>query len=168
MFSYLNAVDVLATAEVCKSFYERVGAIFGKPGTGGMGSSSSTATNTGLGASTSGSRAGAIDGGGADAGPLPPSRASATAKAVLDESPITEKVATSIASKLTSAEMKGIIGLTEKLKKLEAVVLQMQAENEDLRARLQVSLLPCSLSAVAEAISNAHAQLAISHCFRPA
>lgn len=123
-------------AEVCKSFYDRVGAIFGKPGAGG--SSSNDSSSGGLGMSASGSRAGGVEAGAGDSGPLPPSRASAAAKAVLDESPITEKVATSIASKLTSSEMKGIIGLTEKLKKLEAVVLQMQAENEDLRARLQV------------------------------
>jgi hypothetical protein len=139
VFSYLEAKDVLAMAEVCKSFYDRVGAIFGKPGAGG--SSSNDSSSGGLGMSASGARAGGVEAGAGDSGPLPPSRASAAAKAVLDESPITEKVATSIASKLTSSEMKGIIGLTEKLKKLEAVVLQMQAENEDLRARLQVGFL---------------------------
>jgi len=124
VFSYLNAIDVLAIAEVCKPFYERVGAIFGKPGGGpSMPSplssplSSSPPSQTGV---------------------LPPSKASEAAKSVLDDMPITEKVASSIASKLTSTEMKGIIALTEKLRKLEAVLIQMQAENEDVRARLQV------------------------------
>lgn len=133
VFSYLNAVDVLATAEVCRAFYDRVGAIFGKPGTASPPPTTPSASSaSGAGSGGAGGSSPSPD------APLPSSRASAAAKAVLDESPITDKVATSIASKLTSAEMKGIIGLTEKLKKLEAVVLQMQAENEDLRARLQV------------------------------
>ena len=71
---------------------------------------------------------------------IPPSKASAAAKSVLDDMPITDKLATSIASKLSGAELKGIIGMTEKLRKLEAVLMQMQTENEDVRARWQVCM----------------------------
>lgn len=132
MFSYLTAVDVLAVAEVCKPFYERVGIIFGKP----TSSPSTTTTGAGRGSSLSGSPTPSTMM--ANGGGMPPSKASAAAKSILDDMPITDKIASSIASKLTSAEMKGIISLTEKLRKLEGVLIQMQAENEDIRARLQV------------------------------
>jgi chromosome segregation ATPase len=42
-----------------------------------------------------------------------------------------------MASKLTNAELKGILALTERVKKMEALVVQFQVENEDVRARLE-------------------------------
>lgn len=44
-----------------------------------------------------------------------------------------------LSKRLTTAEMKGIIILTERGRKLEARASSLQAEKEDLYARLQVS-----------------------------
>lgn len=46
------------------------------------------------------------------------------------------QVASAVAGKLSGPELKGILAMTDRLKRLEALVGQFQAENEDARQRL--------------------------------
>lgn len=67
----------------------------------------------------------------------PPSRASAAAKSVLESGPaMSDKVASAVTAKLSGAELKGILALTERLRRMEGLVRQFQAENEDALKRL--------------------------------
>lgn len=178
VFSYLSAPDVLATAEVCKPFYDRVGVIFGHqheegeaeaeagggtpPATTATASSTTSTTPTATTTTKPSTPSSFLQNysnlllGGAAADVLssslssllpPPSSAAATARSLLGggsaggggdgSGNITEKVAASMASKLTGPELKSILAMTERVKKMEALVVQFQAENEDARARLQ-------------------------------
>jgi len=81
----------------------------------------------------------------------PPSSAAAMARSLLGSSDSTIPTSSSssssssssapplasMASKLTSAELKGILAFTERVKKMEALVVQFQVENENVRARLE-------------------------------
>jgi hypothetical protein len=82
----------------------------------------------------------------------PPSRAAATARSLLGSSDggsgasaggssrgpvLSERVAASLSSKLSSAELKSILALTERVKKMESLVAQFQVENENAWARLE-------------------------------
>jgi hypothetical protein len=127
---------VLATAEVCRPFYDRVGLIFGKPSSGVGGSSTTTGPSTAPPTPQPQAPGGEA---------APRSRASSAARAILEDKapPLSDKLASSIASKLTGPELKGIIAMTEKLRRVEAVLAQLQAENEDVRARLQVGGCVC-------------------------
>lgn len=116
------------------SFFKSYSSLLGGAGGGGVGGGSSWSSLIASSPLTSSSSSTS------NAGPSfipPPSKASAAAKSVLGDVPITEKIATSMASKLSGAELKSIIAMTEKTKKLEAILLQFQAENEDVRERLQ-------------------------------
>ena len=148
-FSFLKAGSVLSTAQVCKPFFTRVDAIFG------MGSSINSPgslpppppTDTTASAPTAalrtadGSVVGSGHPGSAMKIPDQPSKATtpsdSLSKVGIGKTPAMDvELAKKIAAKLDNAEMKGIVQMVERIKRLEGVVGHLSDVKEDTESRL--------------------------------
>jgi len=127
MFSFLTARGVLAAAQTGRGFFARVDALFG------MGSSVAVAQRR---RAKAGQSPGAAAGTSGKQGSQPPAAANEAAPRQPGRSSLTAATASAIASKLNAAEIKGIIALDERARKLELEVSALRAEKEDLKAAL--------------------------------
>lgn len=109
-FSYLKANSVLSTAQVCRPVFTRVDALFG------MGS-------------TLHSKAVVVPPPPTSTAPLPPTPAEAA-------HPLGD-LAKKIAAKLNSTEMKGIVQMTERIRRLEAETGHLAQAKEDTETKLE-------------------------------
>mmetsp|Transcript_5022 Transcript_5022/g.15760 ORF Transcript_5022/g.15760 Transcript_5022/m.15760 type:complete len:463 (-) Transcript_5022:251-1639(-) len=119
-FSFLTARGVLAAAQTSRVFFARVDALFG------MGSSVAVAQRRRLKAQASPQKT-------VPAKQQPPPQQDSRQPG---RSSLTAATAQAIASKLNAAEIKGIIALDERARKLELEVSALRAEKEDLKAAL--------------------------------
>lgn len=135
MFSFLTANNVLGAAQVCRPFLTRVDALFG------MGSNVVTAAPRAQPTPPASQRLMGADAGGPTSGGR---QGGATTDAtsgggVGPKVGLSAALATQIAAKLNVTEMKGIIQMTERIKKLEAFNGQLNEAKEDVESRLQAT-----------------------------
>ena len=128
MFSFLTARGVLAAAQTSRGFFARVDALFG------MGSSVAVAQRRRLKQNTPEQQK--KPGPSQQKGSPAPVSKDATEPRQVGRSSLTAATASAIASKLNAAEIKGIIALDERARKLELEVSALRAEKEDLKAAL--------------------------------
>lgn len=67
---------------------------------------------------------------------------------------LTKQMAEEISKKLTGPELKTIIAMTERLKKMTASMDSLHAENEDVKAKLKVRLNDFTLTVCTQYILN--------------
>lgn len=119
IFSFLDAGSVLSTALVCRPFFTRVDGLFGMQ--------SSIVSNP-TPASDAKSRSGSVAEAAAGSAPTTEAKGGLTAA-----------LATQIAAKLNSTEMKAIIQMTERIKKLQRDTGALKEAKEDTEQRLQAT-----------------------------
>ena len=146
-FAFLKAGSVLATAQVCKPFFTRVDAIFGMgssinsapppppppPPTPAFASApaSAVAPSSVAVETPTGGRVGGGGGGGAP---------DSLSKIGVGKTPAMDvELAKKIAAKLNPQEMKGIVQMVERIKRLEGVLGHLNEVKEDTDSRLQAT-----------------------------